>query len=240
MLDIPIEDLISALVIIIAISLFLVIGIKSQGQYRKNKEALPLIIAFASFFISLAMFILLIEKVLLIDTLPLYNENMGILAGAIATTVSGFAAVTFDLFAFKMVFPKRTVILTAIAAVYASIYVIHWWIDPTKHVVEGEIEFLPLYGIAYPFTPLLSYIILVPLMSIPIFILLYYALKVRSESSLKSKRAAILGLGGVALATAYTTELLGLDLLTTTIFRILFVVAAILFYIALFKLKAKE
>ena len=68
----------------------------------------------------------------------------------------------------------------------------------------------------------------------------------RKESSLKSKRAAGLGIGGLALASAYIAEIIGLDPTSTLIiilivlFRALFIVAGAFFYWALFKLKSKE
>jgi hypothetical protein len=233
-----IPDLVSGLIIIIAIVLFLLIARKSYKSYKENREVLMLIICFAGIFIVLAMALLMGEQIFLMDEFK--NEFLGVwVFGGTATTISGFAVVTFDLFAFKMVFPKKTVILTIIAAIATSIYVIFWWMNP-KWAPFTEIIFLPFPGLGYPLVPILNYTILIPLFAVPIFVLLYHAIKARKESPIASKRSAILGLGGLALATAYTVELIGLEAWVTMGFRILFPVAALLFYIALFKIKRKE
>ncbi|MHA1650001.1 MAG: hypothetical protein ACTSYB_07390 [Candidatus Helarchaeota archaeon] len=241
MIDIPLEHIISLIIISITIILSFVIGKKALNSYREKGENSTLIIALASFFIAFAMIFLVLEQAFLSEGLPLYDEFLGMtIFGGIATIISGFAVVSFDLFAFNMVFPKKAAILTTIAAIVMSIYLIFWWADPTRHVENGEIVFDDLFGIGYPFTPLLSYFTLIPLFSIPIFVLLYYAIKVRSESPVMSTRAALLGLGGFALATAYTVELLGVDPWVTTGFRTLFVIASVMFYYALFKIKEQE
>ncbi|NVM29947.1 MAG: hypothetical protein HWN65_13985 [Candidatus Helarchaeota archaeon] len=237
MLDIELTDMISVLFVMLAVTVSILVTVKSLKSYRESKQALTLIIAIASFLIALAMIFLTLEKAFLSI---LGIENLGLLFGATATVISACAMVSFDLFAFKMAFTKRIAIYTAIASLVAAVYVIHWLIDPTKHVAAGEIQFLDPYGLGFQFTPFLSYLTMIPLASLPIFILFYYAKKVRKESSIKSKRAALLGLGGVMLATAYIVELVGIEEVITTGFRSLFVVSAFLFYYALFKLKEKE
>ncbi len=233
-----IADLISGLIIIIAIVLNLLISRKSYKSYKENREVLMLIICFASIFIVLAMSLLMCEQIFLMEDFK--NEFLGVwIFGGSATTISGFAVVTFDLFAFKMVFPKKTVILTTIAAIATSIYVVVWWMNP-KGAPLSEIIFYNFPGLTFPLVEILNYTILIPLFSVPIFVLLYHAIKARKESPIASKRSALLGLGGLALATAYTVELIGLDPWITMGFRILFPVSALLFYIALFKIKRKE
>lgn len=242
MLDIALTDMISVLFIMLAVTISILVTIKSLKSYRESKQPLTLIIAIASFLIALAMIFLTLEKAFLSI---LKEPNLGLLFGATATVIAACAMVSFDLFAFKMAFTKRIAIYTAIVSLVAAIYAIHWLIDPTKtpDTVHGEITFEEpyMYGLGFPFTPFLSYITMIPLASLPIFILFYYAKKVRKESSIKSKRAALLGFGGVMLATAYIVELVGIpDEVITTGFRSLFVISAILFYYALFKLKEKE
>ncbi|MHA1359163.1 MAG: hypothetical protein ACTSRC_13655 [Candidatus Helarchaeota archaeon] len=217
-MDIP--DIVSGLIIIIAITINLFIAKKAYKSYRENREVLMLIIAFASVFIICAMILLTCEQIFLMEDFK--NEFLGVwVFGGTAMTLSGFAVVTFDLFAFKMVFPKQTVILTILASVATTVYIVFWWLNP-KVAPLTEIVFLPFPGLGYSIVPILNYTILIPLFSIPIFILLYHAIKARKESPIASKRSAILGLGGLALATAYTVELLGLDPWITMIFRVLF------------------
>ena len=148
-----------------------------------------------------------------------------------------------------MAFPKKMKILGILSAFPILIYLGFYLLDPTRGtspIPPYEIVFGQLFGLGFDFTPTLAYFTLVPLFSVPIIILFYYAKKVRKESSLKSKRAAGLGIGGLALASAYIAEIIGLDPTSTLIiilivlFRALFIVAGAFFYWALFKLKSKE
>ena len=86
---------------------------------------------------------------------------------------------------------------------------------------------------------LVIFFTLIPIMSVPIFVLAYYSFKVRKEQSVASRRAGLLSLGGFALATAYVVELLGVDPWITAGVRSLFAVSSFLFYYALFMLKEK-
>jgi len=245
MLDIPIEDLISVLFIMIAVILTMMISIKSFKSYKANKAALTVIIAVSAFFVSLAMIFLTAEKALFTEAF--FNDKVGIFCGGIAIVFSGAAVLSFCLFAYQMAFPTRTKILGILSAIPIAFYVIIWLTDESKFVTPPphEIGFGFMFGIDQ-FTPILAYFTLVPLFSVPIIILFYYAMKVRKESGLKSKRAAGLGVGGLALASAYIMEIIGLDPTSTiviiiiVVFRFLFVVAGIFFYWALFKLKSKE
>ncbi len=236
------DKIISLIFIFISIILSFIICRKSLKSYRESKSVPMLLIAIGALFIALAMIFLVGEQALLTETL--FNAELGILCGGIATALSGGAATAFDAFALKMVFPKRAVVLTILAGILATIYVVFWISDPSKVAPPypdpeaGEIIFGTFLGI-YRLTPLLSFLILVPLMTVPIFILLYFSIKVRKESSLKSKRSGLLGLGGLCLAIAYTVELLGIDPWVTTGFRALFLISSILFYIALFKIKGE-
>ena len=213
---------------------------KSFKSYRERKETLTILIAIGALFIGLAMIFLVAETAFLTE--DYFNDFLAIYGfGATATLLSGCAATAFCAFGFQMAFPKKALMLSLITAIIAAIYVGFWWWDPTKYANPGgQIEFLPLFGLPFQFTPVLTFLTLVPLMSIPIFVLLYYANKVRNTSPASSKRAALLGIGGLALATAYVVELLGLSDEVTTCFRALFVISSVLFYIALFKLKTKE
>ena len=83
-----------------------------------------LIVACATIFIAIAMILLVLEQLFLTPGSSLENEFLGIYVfGGIATTVSGFAVVSFDLFTFKMVFPEKTKILTFLASIAMSIYI---------------------------------------------------------------------------------------------------------------------
>jgi len=236
-------EIISVLIILLAILLSIVISVKSFKSYRERKETLTLLIAIGALFIALAMSFLVAETAFLTENY--FNEFLAIYVfGATATVLSGCAAVAFCAFGFQMAFPKRAVVLTLITAIIAAVYVGFWLWDPTKYAIsppigDGEIEFEFLFGLPFKFTPILTFLTLVPLMSIPIFVLLYYANKVRKTSPVSSKRAALLGIGGFALATAYVVELLGLSEEITTGFRSLFLLSSLLFYYALFKIKAK-
>ncbi len=249
MLDLPIEDLISVLFIMIAVVLTFTISVKSFKSYRANKVTLTVIIAISSFFVAFAMIFLTIEKAFFTDTLPIFNLDLGMLCGAIAIVVSGVAVLAFCIFAYEMAFPKRTKILGILSAIPIILYLGIWLWDPTRTYPlfpPFEIIFGDPFGFGFQFTPTLSYFTLVPLFSVPIIILFYYAMKVRKESGLKSKRAAGLGIGGLALATAYIAEIIGLDptsaliVIIIILSRSLFIVSGVFFYWALFRLKSKE
>ncbi len=232
-------EIISVLIIMVAIILGIIIGVKSFKSYREKRDTLTLLIAIGALFIGMAMIFLVAEMAFLTE--DYFNKFLAITVfGAIATALSGCAAAAFCAFGFQMVFPKRALILSSITSFIAVIYVAFWWWDPTKDAVPGgEITFDPLFGLPFEFTPVLTFLTLVPLMSIPIFVLIYYAFKVRKTSSISSKRAALLGIGGLALATGYVVELLGVPEDITTVFRSLFVISTFFFYYALFKIKAK-
>jgi hypothetical protein len=195
------------------------------------------------------MIFLTTEKAFFTDTLPIFNLDLGMLCGAIAIVLSGAAVLAFCIFAYEMAFPKRTTILGLLSSIPIILYLGMWLWDPTRDTTTSapfEIIFGDPFGFGFQFTPTLAYFTLVPLFSVPIIILFYYALKVRKEPGLKSKRAAGLGFGGLALATAYIMEIIGLDPTSTLIIiiivlsRALFIVAGAFFYWALFRLKSKE
>lgn len=249
MLDLPIEDLISVLFIMIAVILTILVSIKSIKSYRANKVRLTFVIAVSALFVSLAMIFLTTEKAFFTATLPIFNPELGMLCGAIAIVLSGGAVLSFCIFAYEMAFPQRTKILGILSALPIILYLGFWLLDPTRTISPTppyEIVFGQLFGLNFDFTPTLAYFTLVPLFSVPIIILFYYAKKVRKESGLKSKRAAGLGVGGLALASAYIMEIIGLDPTSTIIiiiivlFRFLFIVAGAFFYWSLFRLKSKE
>jgi hypothetical protein len=243
MVEIP--DLVSVVFIFIAIIISFIIAKKSVSSYRETGNKQTLIFAFAAFFVALAMLFLVVEKVF---TSILYDEFLGILFGAIATALSGGAVASIDAFSFKMVFPKKAKALAVLSILIILVYVGFWLWDPTKQVIDpaidpingGEILFSPLFGLPFNFTPTLSYFTLFPLLLIPVLVFFYYAMRIRKESPVSSKRAWGLGLGVLALSTAYIVELLGIDPVITAVVRILFPVAGYILYWALFKVKEKE
>lgn len=231
-----IPDLVSVGFIIIAIIISYIIGKKLVTSYRESGNKQMLIFAFAAFFVALAMLFLVVEK-LFVSIFPI--PTLGILFGGIATSLSGCAVISIDAFSFKMVFPKIAKILAAISIIVIVGYVAIWLLDGTKEVVGGEIVFGTYLGIDQ-LTPTLAYFTLFPLLLIPVLVFFYFALKVRKESAVKSKKAAGLGLGILLLSTAYIVELLGVDPLFTAIIRVLFPIAGYILYWSLFKVKAKE
>ena len=245
MLDLPIEDLISVLFIMIAILLTCIIGVKSFKSYRATKVTLTMLIAVSSLFVASAMTFLTIEKASFTETL--LNTELGLICGSIAIVVSGAGVLVYCIFAYEMAFPKRTKILGILSAIPIILYLGFWFLTKKLSAPPPpyEIIFNPLFGIDQ-FTPLLSYFTLVPLFSVPIIVLFYYAIKVRKERGLKSKRALGLGIGGLALATAYIVEIIGLDptlllnIIIILVSRSFFVISGAFFYWALFRLKSNE
>ncbi len=231
-----IPDLVSVVFILIAIVISFIIGKKSVKSYRESGNKQTLIFAFAAIFVASAMLFLVVEK-LFVSIIVI--ETLGILFGGIATSLSGGAVISIDAFSFKMVFPKIAKILAAISIIVILGYVAIWLLDDTKFVLDGEIQFGVFLGIDQ-LTPTLAYFTLFPLLLIPVLVFFYFAIKVRKESSMKSKKAAGLGLGVLLLSTAYIVELLGVDPLFTAIIRVLFPIAGYILYWALFKVKAKE
>jgi hypothetical protein len=142
-----------------------------------------------------------------------------------------------------MVFPDKFKILTMLAACVEAVYLGVWYLDPARHVEwapDGSGEIV-LGG----FTEIIPYFTLVPLLIIPIGVFFYYALKVRVESPLSSKRSWTLGFGILAITIGFITEIIGLDPtlpwtpIVIVIARSLFILGALLFYWGLFRLKSK-
>lgn len=74
-------------------------------------------------------------------------------------------------------------------------------------------------------------------MVLPTGLMLYYAAKNWKEDHIMAKRLLLLGLGGISLSVGYATEMIGLNLIISTILRFNFFIAAALFYWALFKMQ---
>ncbi len=236
----PIEDLISAVVILIAAMINLIIGIKSYRSYRGNKLTQTILFGFTAFFMALAMLLLIAEKLFLSPLIS--NGDLGMAFGLVAITVSGFAVISVDAFSFNMVFPDKFKVLTILAACVEAVYLIAWYVDPARTVAwadgSGEI-------VLGSFTEILPYFTLVPLLIIPIGVFFYYALKVRAESPVSSKRSWTLGFGVLAITIGFVGEIVGLDPTlpwappVIVIARSLFIVGAFLLYWGLFRIKAK-
>jgi len=239
MLDIETYDLVSVFFILISIILSYVISFKAIKSYRENKIIQTLIFGIASFFVANAQFFLVLEKTFL-SVLDI--DNIGIIFGLIATILSAGGVLAIDAFAFKVVFPKKALILTVISGIILLIYEGFWIFDPTRtlNAETTEIIFGDLFGIGYPFTPLLSYFTLMPLLVIPVLVFFYFARKIREESPSRSEKSWVFGLALLCVSIAYITELLGIDPLLTAGFRVLFPISGVLFYWALFKMKEKE
>ncbi|HUY01181.1 MAG TPA: hypothetical protein VMV49_16595 [Candidatus Deferrimicrobium sp.] len=241
-MQLPIEDLISVFIILIAVIINLIIGIKSYKSYRENHLTQTLLFAITAFFMAFAMIFLVVEKAFLSSLMP--DEVLGMLFGGIAITLSGVAVVAIDAFSFNMVFPNKFKILTIFAILVEVFYLAMWWSDPERAVSwsgsTGEITL-------GTFTTMLPYFTLVPLLVIPILVFFYYAIKVRSESPISSKRSVMLGMGVLVIATGFTIEIVGLSpilfpwaVYVIVIGRAMFILGAILLYWGLFRVKAKE
>ncbi len=236
MLDLPIEDLLSAGVILIAVIINAAIFIKSYKSWRENQLTQTLLFALTAIFMAIAMLLLVAERLFL----TLGDNDLGMLFGLIAITVSGFAVVSIDSFSFNIVFPKKYKVLTVFSACIEALYLGFWYFDPARRVESGEIILSDL-------TELLPFFTLVPLLVIPVIVFFYYAIKVRNESPVSSKRSWVLG-GGVAIISAgFIIEIVGLDPTTqpwappVIVFgRTLFIIGALLLYWGLFRLKSKE
>lgn len=242
MLDIPMEDLLSLLVIIIAIVINLIVGLKSLSSYKSNRLTQTLLFALTAFFMAIAMGLLVIEKIFL--STILHDGDMGMLFGMIAIILSGFAVVSIDGFAFNMVFSNKWKLLTSCSALITAIYLMIWVWDPERTIVwsgtpeSGEIAL----GLI---TSTVVYFTLVPLLIIPVLVFFYYALKVRSESPVSSRRSWVLGFGILIISIAYIFEIIGLEEIIQiqylpTFLRTFFILGALLLYWGLFKLRAKQ
>lgn len=242
MLDISLEDLLSLIVVLIAVVINLIVFSKSYKAYKANKLTQTILFALTALLMALAMIFLVCEKVFLSKLLQ--NETMGELFGSIAIILSGVTVMAVDSFAFNMVWPKIYKRLTLLCTIPIIIYLALWLSDPERFVKwssetgSGEIVVGAITSYAVYFT-------LVPLLIIPVLVFYYYAIKVSSESPISSKRSWLLGLGVMTISFAYIFEIIGLAALLAipylpTIVRIFFSIGALLMYWALFKIKAKQ
>jgi hypothetical protein len=227
--------LVGAVAVLIAIIINFVVTIKSFKSYSETKLTQTLLFGVTAMFIALAMTFLLMEKLFLTASL-LNDPEMGLLFGAVAIVLSGCAVVSIDAFSFNMVFPKKFALLTSLAAVYMAIYLLVWLFDPTRTVFAEEIIFGP-----FSITPVLGYAVVIPLLIIPQLVFFYYAIKIQSESPTSSKRAWTLGIGVLVFTVGYVIEIMGIeDEIIITIARTLFIVASLLLYWGLFRIRPKE
>ena len=242
MLDIPLEDLLSLLIILIAIIINLIVFIKSYKAYKANKMTQTILFGLTSLTMAFAMTFLVGEKIFLSSLL--HDGEMGLLIGAIAICLSGFTVAFVDSFAFNMAWPTKYKILTGIAIIPIVIYLLLWLIDPLRTV---EWSGIPESGeiVVGPITTMVVYFTLVPLLVIPVLVFFYYAIKVRTQSPISSKRSWLLGIGVALISFAYIFEIIGLAAIfevpfLPTFLRIFFSIGALLMYWALFKIKAKK
>jgi len=236
MLDIPLEDLLSLLVVIIAVIINLMVATKSYKAYKANKLTQTILFALTALFMAFAMIFLVFEKVFFSSLIN--DTDLAMLFGTVAIILSGFTVAAVDAFAFNMAWPRKYKLLTAIGAIPIIVYLTLWLTDPGRIPWLGEIEVSPLTQMAVYFT-------MVPLLVIPVLVFFYYAIKVRNESPISSKRSWILGLGVMTISGAYIFEIIGAASLLQieflpTIIRVFFSIGALLMYWALFKLKSKQ
>ncbi|MHA1264837.1 MAG: hypothetical protein ACTSRS_06330 [Candidatus Helarchaeota archaeon] len=225
--------LLGALFVIIAIFINLIVMVKSFKSYRENPLTQTLLFGTTTLFIALAMSFLIVEKMFLSQDL-LNDAVLGMLFGGIAIVLSGCAIVSIDSFSFNMVFPKKYKLLTLFAGLYMVLYLTFWISDPSRTVLNEEIVF------PNSITPWIGNFVVIPLLIIPILVFFYYAIKIRNESPISSKRAWILGLGVLIFMIGYTIEIIGIEneIITTT-GRGLFIIASLLLYWGLFRIRAK-
>ncbi|MBD3230550.1 MAG: hypothetical protein GF329_20390 [Candidatus Lokiarchaeota archaeon] len=230
-------DFISLIFILTSIILAIIIGIKSYKLYKKNKLNATKIFIWTSFSLAVAMILLTIEQLFLAVLGEEFNQ-LGLLFGGIATVVSGIVVVCIDAFSFNMVFTNKYKVLSIISAVFMSIPVGFHLFDQEKSVSPaGEIifEWNPL-GMPIPITPFVMYIVIIPLLLIPVLVFFYYAIKIRDQSIYKRNRSIVLGLGILFISLAYIFELVGLPVIVV-FFRSFFVIGGTLIYYAMFKMK---
>ncbi|MHA1230835.1 MAG: hypothetical protein ACTSRP_11945 [Candidatus Helarchaeota archaeon] len=234
-----IYDLVSMIVVPIAIVISFINWIKAYRSYKRNKVTSTLLFSLFALFAALAMLFLIFEKLFLSDLM--YNEFLGLqIFGSIAVIISGIALTTIDAFAYNMAFTNRYKILTALSAILAITYLSFFMGDPTKQVIEDEISFLwDPFGWGFPITWLIILITSIIMIAIPIIIFFYYSIKIKNKSAVRAKRAAFLGLGFLVFGIAYIIELLGLDPIITTPIRSLYILANLLLYYSIFRIKEK-
>jgi len=216
-------------------------GNNAYKSYKKKKMVQTKLIAIFSFLIDIAMILLIGEKISLTSFLPTYNEFAALyIFSPLAALFSALATITIDAFALNMVNPKKYKTYTCIISIFAAIYVGLYIFDfPHKMIIGDEVSFTPWYefGIPIAVTYYVVIGILIPLMILPVILFFYYGIKIRDKYPVRSKRALLLGIGGILLAVAYLSELIISDLFINTIMRSLFLISVIIFYYALYKIK---
>ncbi len=226
-----IDLLLSTIFIFIAIGLNFYVSIKGLNTYKKSKSIGTFLFSISVLFVALGLLMLFTEKLILETTVL---DLVGIMFGGIAIILSAGSVTTIDSFAFNMIFPDKYKIFTIIAACAMTVYCIFWFVEP-KAVIAAEITFPT--GI----TTLLGYVIILPLMLVPLVSFFYYASKTRSDKPARSKRATLLGLGLVFFLLAYIIETIGFDIAIIALTgRALFIPAIILYYWALFRIKVEN
>lgn len=237
------SDLILTLIIVlIAIIINYIVGFKSYKSYKKSGVKNTLVLALTAIFMATAMALLILEKVFLMDifylaTRELFGKHI---FGNLAVLFSGLAVIMIDVFAFNMAFPEKAKVLSVISTIWASIYMILFFTDPNYDISTGEISWKSWAALGYSPTAIAIYLTIIPMLFIPILVFIYYAIKIRDQSSTRAKRSIVFALGVASFAFAYTFELIGIDPLISALLRILYITGGLFLYYALFKIKEES
>ncbi|NVM52277.1 MAG: hypothetical protein HWN66_01150 [Candidatus Helarchaeota archaeon] len=230
-----VTNIISIITIFVAMVMAFIIGIKVYFQkYRQEKSTPLFLLSLFALFVGIALIFLGLEKYYLSVA---KDQFLGIIFGGMALVSSVIALITVDSFAFSIEFLEKFKILTVITSFFGAIISGFWILDPTRTVENEEIIFGDWWSLGFPITSLVIFLISGILAFIPSIIILVYAKRNWKEDPLFSKQLLLLGIGAWAFLIAYVMEIVGLEPLLASIMRFFFVVAAIFWYWALFKLK---
>lgn len=224
-------DLISLIFVILAIIVAFNTGSKSYTQYKKYGSISTKLFLLAAYSLGLALLMLTIRVVI-----TEVNEFLALnIFTNIAIIFSVIAVIFIDSFSFNMVFPDKYKLLTLVSIIFLGIASCFYVFD-YKTLVNGEVTFTwDPFGIGIPITNLIQLCVIPLFTLIPSIVFFYYARKIKEESSIKSKKANVFGLGILILTISYTVEIIGLPSVVF-IFRSLLFVGVYLIYVAMFKI----
>ena len=218
--------------IIVGVSMAFAAKISYQEllNYRKTKRIVTLYISLAFTSIIISGIFLIIDRICLA---VLGLAELGILMSTISLLFSALSLILFGRWIILSTYPEHQNIFTYLMLILIAIYVgISVYANltgpPNLTLQNNELTYSPIIN-------LIVYITYIPVYAMTFITLFLYANKIQKDNLPNSKRIYLLGIGSLVFWAAYIAEINPFLPSLSIVFRICFLIGALLWYISLFK-----